>query len=67
MNGSSSVKILLFGCAHTLNSSWKWYFGRKLQFSGKCDMFNPEYLENHCKNESNLITDEKLNTYIPIL
>jgi hypothetical protein len=55
---------LLFGYAHTLNSSWKWHFGRKWQFSGKCDILNPENLDNHCKNEINLITDEKLNTYI---
>jgi hypothetical protein len=30
-------------------------------------MFNPEYIKNHFKNEINLITDEKLNTYISIL
>jgi hypothetical protein len=56
--------VLLFGCAHTLNSLWKWHFGRKWQFSGKCDKLNPKYLKNHNKNEINLITDKKFNTYI---
>jgi hypothetical protein len=59
--------FVLFGFADTLNLSWKWYFGRKWQFSGNCYMFNLEYIENHFTNEINLITDEKLNTYISIL
>jgi hypothetical protein len=28
----SEIFVLLFGCAHTLNSSWKWHFDRKWQF-----------------------------------